>query len=346
MLVMLIGFGAFVLDIGRAYLARAELQNAVDSAVIAAASELPDPVAVLTAATDYANANDYGWGPLVDPADVDMGFWEAPTKTFYPGVPPFNAVQITGRRHQVSGNQVDTVLARVLGFDHFEMSATGVASREVVADVVIVQDITGSFEDELPIAIDADKALIDTFAAEHAQGVHLGVVTFAREAYDIAPLDSLLNNQASAKAALDAVVGCSPTGNSPGDPCYGTDQSVGIDLAVDMLVNDGRPGIEDVIILVSDGVPCIAELPMPGKIDTGKAWAVASADAAAAAGVSIFTITLDQMSTSTSPCLSADVTFNESLARGFGWGTTTTDPFQLEALLASIVGEMPVHLVQ
>ena len=345
MMIMIIGFGAFVLDIGRAYLAKAELQAAVDAAVLAAAGDLPDAVAVEATALLYANANDYGWGPILDPGDVDMGFWEAATETFYPNTGPFNAVQITAKRVNAQGNPVETVLARVLGFDEFNITGTAVASREVVADVVIVQDITGSFEDELPIAIDADKGLIDTFAASHAQGVHLGVVTFARTGDEIAPLESLLTSQASSKAALDAVVGCSPSGNSPGDPCYGTDMSVGLDRAVNMLVNDGRPGIEDVIVLVSDGVPCIAELPMPAKIQTGKDWATASANAADAAGVSIFVITLDQESTSSSPCLSADVSFNESLARGFGWGTTTTDPLQLEALLASIVGEMPVQLV-
>ena len=158
-------------------------------------------------------------------------------------------------------------------------------------------------------------------------------------------MESLLTGADSAKAALDGVVGCSPSGNPPGSPCYGTDMSVGIDRATQMLLADGRADIEDVIVLVSDGVPCLPEHPMPGMVDIGKDLATASADAAAAQGVSIFVISLDQESTSTHPCLAGDVTFNESLARGFGWGTTTTDPYQLEALLASIVGEMPVQLV-
>jgi len=73
--------------------------------------------------------------------------------------------------------------------------------------------------------------------------------------------------------------------------------------------------------------------------------ALGAADRAGDAGVSIFVITLDQGSGGHT-CLDADAEFNESLARGFGVGFTTTDEEDLDELLSLILARMPVYLVK
>jgi hypothetical protein len=250
------------------------------------------------------------------------------------------------RRAQQNGNPVSTVFAQILGFDSVDVGATAIAARGVInADIVVLQDVTVSFLEEMDIAKDADKALVDTFAADDANDVRMGAVSFTRHTVDDHELEYLNTAQNSIKSAIDSMAICHSAG-SPYGPCYGTDIGIGIDAATDMLLTSGRPEADKVIVLVSDGVPCIGEAPVSQWVSTGQAWATAAANAAGDAGVNVFSITLCEPSASSNPCSVADITFNESLARGIGSGATTTDPDALELLLTSIIDELPVRLVR
>lgn len=344
LMVPIMGLAALAIDVAQLYSARAELQTAADAAVMAAADALPSSGPVQTLAMQYATANDGGNGAVLAPGDVEVGYWDAATSTFHPAGSPVNGVRVTTRRSQANGNPVSTFFAGVIGFDEMDVSATAVAARDVEADIVIAQDVTVSFREELPFALTADKDLIGTFAAQHAGGVQVGVVSFARITTDVAPLTYLDSGQGQLNAAIDGMSQCTRAGRS-GGPCYGTDLGIGIDRAREMLQQQGRGSdVPRIIVLVTDGVPCFLENGNP--VGTGQAAATAAANRASAAGIDIFAITLHQPTNSSHPCLAADVEFNQSLARGIGWGTTTTDPASLGAILSSIVDEMPIRLVR
>ncbi len=343
----IVGFfamAAFVLDFGQIYVARAQLQSAADSAAAAAAWELPSPAQTQDLAIDYADANDGGHGPILVPSDVTVGFWNGLTRTFVPNGNPKNAVHVVARRSVSNGNPIETFFAGVLGFNSFEVTAEAIAARDISADVVILQDVTVSFQEEISIAVDADKALIDAFAIPYPDTVQMGVVSFARSTTDVSPLGMLNATAGAAKAALDNMSNCTAAGG-PGGPCYGTDIGIGLDRARAMLQAGGRPNVEKVIVLISDGLPCIGELPVSQWVPAGQVLATDAANAAAAADISIFSVTLYEAGGGSGPCSTSDITFNESLARGLGFGTTTTDPAQLEAILTSIVQELPPRLV-
>lgn len=345
LMVPLLGMAALAIDVAQIYTTRAELQTAADAAVIAAADGLPNSQSVQNLAIQYASANDAGHGPILTGGDVSLGFWDAATSTFYPYGTPVNGIQVTTRRSQQNGNPVSTFFAGVVGVDNVDVTAVAVAARDVVADIVIVQDVTVSFLEEIPFAVEADKALIDTFALEYAEGVQVGVVSFARDTIDEAPLTVLSTGQGGLHSALDGMRECSSAGRR-GGPCYGTDLGIGIDRGREMILNQGRgsPDVQRVIVLVTDGVPCLLEDDDP--VGAGKTAATAAANRAAAEDLDIFSVTLHQQSRSSHPCLAGDVAFNESLARGIGWGTTTTNPSDLQALLASIIDQMPIRLVR
>ena len=344
LMVPIMGLAALAIDVAQLYSARAELQTAADAAVMAAASAVPDDGPARTLAMRYASANAGGNGSILAPGDIEVGYWDAATSTFYPAGLPVNGVRVTTRRSQQNGNPVSTFFAGVIGFDEMDVSATAVAARDVEADIVIAQDVTVSFLEELPFALTADKALINTFATQHAEGVQVGVVSFARTTTDVAPLTYLDTGQGQLNAAIDGMQRCTRTGRR-GGPCYGTDLGIGIDRAREMIQQQGRGSeVQRIIVLVTDGVPCFLESGNP--VGKGQTAATAAANRASAAGIDIFAVTLHQATNSSHPCLSADVEFNESLARGIGWGTTTTDPASLGAILASIVDEMPIRLVR
>lgn len=156
LLVVLIGSGAFVLDLGNAYRVRGEMQNAADAAAMAAAAQLDGQVnginQALTSATDpaYLSNHQYEDGTqlAIDPeSDVVFGTWTRgfldEEDTWHPSaftpnphdpieaedLPYLNAVQVTMRRDGSSEDNppVANMLASILGIPDTKVATTAVA---------------------------------------------------------------------------------------------------------------------------------------------------------------------------------------------------------------------------
>ena len=92
---LLLGLAALAIDIGGAFVMRAELQKAADSAALAGAARLPDLLAA-QAAADLAVAQNADWY-LAGGAQVvvRLGSWDAAQRTFSAGGSPPNALRVT-----------------------------------------------------------------------------------------------------------------------------------------------------------------------------------------------------------------------------------------------------------
>lgn len=137
-IVILIGFAALVVDIGRLFRTRGELQTATDSAALAAAQQLDRTedglVRARSAAHEWA-AQNHALGTPVSVADADIlfGHWDPGSETFAvlaedgTTAPAINAVKVIGRREQASGNPVPLLFARVLGRNTGNVNASAIA---------------------------------------------------------------------------------------------------------------------------------------------------------------------------------------------------------------------------
>ena len=94
MLTAILGMSAVVIDIGRVIIEKQRLQNAVDSAVLAAAQELPNTVKAVEIANEYIKENGY------DTTDISITFSDSDS-----------AIDIKGVK------ETDFMFARILGFD-------------------------------------------------------------------------------------------------------------------------------------------------------------------------------------------------------------------------------------
>jgi Flp pilus assembly protein TadG len=111
---VLLGFAAFVLDVGHAFQLRRHLQVSADAAALAAAQELPNT------ATARSVANDYSARP--GGRNENPGLPEVTTDVTFPG-PVGSKVRVTeSARSRV-------FFASVLGFSGFNVRATAVASK-------------------------------------------------------------------------------------------------------------------------------------------------------------------------------------------------------------------------
>ncbi|MGQ9920350.1 MAG: pilus assembly protein TadG-related protein [Desulfobacca sp.] len=157
-LMIFVGLLTLVIDLGRLYVVRNELQNAADAAALAGAKELYqatetiDINQVVTAAQDCAQQNK-SLGLTQLHASVEIGKWDFKTQIFTPVASPMfttevNAVRTTVKRLGENGQAADnpmlfSAFAHFLGFNQLGTQATAVAYLGIV----------GSTSLDIPLAL-------------------------------------------------------------------------------------------------------------------------------------------------------------------------------------------------
>ncbi len=140
----LVGLTGAATDLGIVYTARGQLQNAADSAALAAAKNMisQDPVtldAVTTPEAARATAHEFSQAntalgaslTLLDP-DYTIGWWDlnaqAFTRTGESADPnDINAVEVTLRKDDLANNPVTTMFAGIVGVSKVEVTAKSLA---------------------------------------------------------------------------------------------------------------------------------------------------------------------------------------------------------------------------
>ncbi len=322
-LVLLIGFAALTLDVGYVYNVRADLQHAADAAVLAGVRSLPDEAEARRVAREYADLNVSG---VVKDLDVVLGNWDWTGAVFTANGAPVNAVHVLGHRSTRNENPVHLFFAPFLGVPQTNVSASATAAlgRPKRWDVVIVQDVTNSFVDEIDEARAADQGLLDCIR-EHAPETHVGLVTFTGYGQNVVSLKSVSDQYSTLSSAISTIDNC---GNPGMPPCSGTNIGVGIDYAIQML-NGSTTNRPKAMIVVSDGMPNSS---LPGYTNADLAdWAVTSADAADAANISVYTLFFS----GNDGTPGAD-DFLAGLVRGEGTAHETADPDEIATELQEI----------
>ncbi len=388
-LVMLLGFVALAFDLAYVRLARFQLQNANDAAGHAAIVQLRQTGSLAqarAAAKSVALQNpvaDKGHLTLSD-SDVVFGGWDFARRAFSPGSTYENAVQVNGNR--TSANAADGPIAlffgKVLGTDHADARESAVAALRP-RNIIIAQDITGSFLAAIDTAAVADVAMLDMLHQFDLPTDRVGMQMFTGASAQFGPAalqyvhsdygqiyqlwygDGLLVDNAAKRSGITL---CNKLDLTPPDPnpwyqhawvphCSaggdGTDISSAIFAATSVLVSQGGPDAVNVIVVFTDGLPeCCApggqscDYVQSHSCPAARAKAgLDAADAAALDGISIFTVFYTG-SLSDPSLVSAGIAYNRSLVRGIGKAYNTPDKKQLAAILSTIAGSIPISLVQ
>jgi Flp pilus assembly protein TadG len=151
-MVVLLAMGAAAIDIGHALVARNELQNVSDSAALAGTRALgaiyegmttaQQQAYVLTAGDraivesrvqTAANANKAaGVSITINTADIQIGIWNAATRTLTPTVNQPKSVRVTSRRDASANGVISTFLANVVGMPSVSVGAVATADLTAV----------------------------------------------------------------------------------------------------------------------------------------------------------------------------------------------------------------------
>ncbi len=148
LMVILLGMVAFAVDLGYIMVARTQLQTATDSAALAAAGSLAETgEQVISTAQQYAGYQRIGGVPVaVAREDVIFGTWDATTMTFTPSPSSGNAVRITARVNDGTGNN-RLFFGPMLGCDRFSLEASAIATGNP-RDIAFVVDLSGSMNND------------------------------------------------------------------------------------------------------------------------------------------------------------------------------------------------------
>lgn len=349
-IVVLAGAMALSIDNGFMLTTHVQLQNAADSAALAAMGEVRGGLMkdeAIAAAVAIANAHSAGGDPVeITPADVQFGSFDFLSRTFTPGgLGGISAVRVIARRTEGSpGGPLDLFLAPVVGKDTANVAATSIAAIGS-RDVMMVQDVTRSFFSNMEAARDALRDFSNTMSDQSIAGDRLGLVTFNEESIVEQGLSVLPDELSAVISAIDGFEEC--TSSFP--PCFGTNIAPGVNSAIDVFTNSSENFSSKVIVLVSDGQPC--RIFDADETLARKEAALAARDRAEDEGISIFSIYFEAESDPNRLCQGVPISlldpdFMKKMTSGFGQYFETPDANDLDEILVSILTEMPLRVVQ
>ena len=190
-------------------------------------------------------------------------------------------------------------------------------------DLIIVQDVTDSFRQEIDEARAADQALLNCVRDSGAPGARVGITVFTGVGQTWSPVQDADDGYATLSTDISRIRTC----DNPGMPeCAGTHIAAGIKTSRAVFSSlSPRTGAKRGIVIVTDGAP--------NPTSRGPA-AIAAADYAWAEGLHIFTVFYDRNQNA------SERAFVAGLARGDGVALSTRDPAKLPDLLARICSQV------
>jgi len=373
MVPVVMAFGALGVDLTYYQLAELQTQYAADAAAHAAFIRYRSTgsVAEGRAAADYVLARDLVAGRPADVDSIQFGSWAG--DTFVQSDTEVNAVHVDLSRRGVNG--ITTMFAGFLGYDHLDTAAratTAGANRQIM----IAQDITGSFADDIANARAADLAFLDYMAARPYPQDMIGMTAFVGgvRATPWSPLQPIQDASAIRShwqeldwcncdpAALQAYYGNSwwycasrtmcpiPTWQAYCNAYVGGSNtraampdcwSVGTNTAPGPGI---RQAADELLSQGTDrsfrGIILVSDgLPCCGSQTAPRQQAaIDAADYAWANGISVWTVGFNKGG--------GDFSFLASLVRGIGRSYETPDSTELQGILLDIASSIPVVTVQ
>lgn len=191
LLIPIMAFAAFSVDLGFISMMKSQLQNAADSAAMAGVAVLAntnnddegrEALARLWA-REFAERNQPAHGNVLVDADIAMGRWSTTAGAFsvtQGGEKP-NAIRVVTRRSRTEGNAVPLFFGAALGFDDVDMTATSIAKtgEDDPRDIILVLDCSGSMGQNNRMAYTKEAAY--ALADELLTTDRLGLVVYSRK---------------------------------------------------------------------------------------------------------------------------------------------------------------------
>src|SRR5262245_24689730 len=133
LMAIMMGMVAFGVDLGYIAYARTEFQRTADACALAAASKLPNQAIATATGVDTSANNKTSVSLQLTNQCFEYGHWSRKTSTFTTPTPSgrsTNAVRVTIRRTQATGNPLNLFYGRVLGKNATDLTVRAIAFND------------------------------------------------------------------------------------------------------------------------------------------------------------------------------------------------------------------------
>ncbi len=166
---LLVGITGMAVDVTDGFRNRTMLQATADASALAAVIDLPDDAAAVATAVTYSafNMGAESNGSVLDPADVQIGLWDAATKSLDTASTDPDAVMVTVHRSADNANALPANFLRIIGLQTWNVSAQAVAQRfipECLKDGLIAREI---------VDISSNNGFVNEICIHGEQGVDI-----------------------------------------------------------------------------------------------------------------------------------------------------------------------------
>lgn len=337
---MLIMILSLAIDFANVSCVRSELQAAIDASALAASGGLSaGPAEARARAKAIAASNSVNGRVFsLSDSDIELGAWNETTRVFSlltgTGESSANAVRINGALSASRGNAVQLIFLPAIhpGFRDFGITKTAISvARRPAIDVIIVQDVSGSFANEIAYARTGDSDLLNSLNVTGSKS-NFGLVAFTGTASTIASIKGVVGNYWSLKNAVNSL---SVGGWGMPDDGSGTDIAAGIEKAQAMFNNFTSTNSNRCMIVVSDGEPSSSSSGAHPWLTNNQLLALAQSDANAAhsEGIDVYVVFWNSTNNATS---AANL---RSLVRGKGIFINVTDPTKLSEAVGGVLSK-------
>lgn len=329
-MIVLILFTSLSVDVGKVQMTRTELRTAVDAAALAGGRGLAiSPAQARAYAKAAAQQNYVNGAPLtLLDSDIELGTWDPSARTFTKATTSSqennaNAVRINGTLAASRNTGVKLNFVPIIsGVQTRDMTSSAISAASGLSeDIILVQDVSGSFEDHISKAKKGDKALLESMNVNGSKS-YFGTVVFAGTAKTVSSIKKVTSNYDSLVTDLNKI---SVGGSGMPSTLSGTDIAAGIEKALDMFNSHSNTGNSRSIIIVSDGEPSASLLGAhPWHSSNGLLQlAQSEADEAWSKGIHVFVVFWNESKNKTA------ANNLKSLKRGKGTFIEVTDPNDL-----------------
>ena len=128
--VPMLAMTGLAVDIGHVLAIKAQVRTTADAAALAAVTSVGDSAEALSRAVMVAELNmpTATNGTVLADADVVVGTWDTDTQTFSDGGESTNAVKVTIRRTEATGNPIELFFAAIVNFSSIDVTISAVAT--------------------------------------------------------------------------------------------------------------------------------------------------------------------------------------------------------------------------
>ncbi len=184
--ILFVGLLGLAVDTTNGFRVQTMMQATADAAAHGAALDLPDDIAAMGTALEYADKNmpAGAYGNVLALGDVEVGTWDIATRTFTSGTLPYNGVRVTLRSTSATGNPVPVNFLRIIGLMEWNITVRAIAAHDPPDNCLL-----NGFVSRRKVFSGSENDYVDDLCIHGQTGVKVGSTNYFEDGVQVSMID-------------------------------------------------------------------------------------------------------------------------------------------------------------